>query len=280
MNSNWRKKTKPNFFETKMNFMDTFKNKSIFEKKKNFNNKLDKNIFNSFGKKFNKKNDEYEKPKKFFNKKIVIVEKEKKNQKYSDKFSDLKSSKIIEKPKKIIKQYDEIKDSWYHNEEEEIKREKKRMLLNQRFRKLPIKIQEITNKILSDMHYGMYYRDISFEEYKNLKIIDEKIKLQNYLLVDFEDSDMAYDYYKSTGLSFSNFVCKYNLDNIIKMEKKDLFKLNRNLNNKLKSMKNLEDKIKSGKRLNKNEQIKYNKKLELTFKKKQIEFYKKYFENR
>ena len=39
------------------------------------------------------------------------------------------------------------------------------------------------------MHYGMYFRDISLEEYKNLKIIDEKIKLQNYLLVDFDDSD-------------------------------------------------------------------------------------------
>ena len=138
-------------------------------------------------------------------------------------------------------------------------------------------MQEKIDIIFRDLNKNRYTRKFNIKELEKIKIINEKFKLENYLLVDFPDNDLAYDFYKSTKLSFSDFICKYNLDHIIKMDKKDLFKLNRNITKKIKSISNLENKIKTGKKLNKNEIMKYNSKLELTFKKKQIDFYKKYF---
>ena len=40
----------------------------------------------------------------------------------------------------------------------------------------------------------------------------------NYLLVDFEDVDLAYEYYKTTGLRLDQFIVEYSLDKIIMMD--------------------------------------------------------------
>lgn len=279
LTQNWRVKTKENTFKSKLNFLDVLKKNPFKKDKKNsfknhFNNE---NSFNDSKNIFGKKKAKPDKPEiKSFNKKIIIHKKENKNVKYKDKFKSIKSSNVISKPKNDIKTEDkkiDKRDSWYHVYDYEIKRE-----------------NELKKAIHKPDNYYYTY-NINYNLHKNDNItkknkdnsnynINEVLTLMQYLLVDIDDVDYAYKYYKTTNLRFDEFICKYSLDHIIKMDKKKLFKLNRNISNKLKSINKIDIKINNNIKLNKNEILKYKLKDELVFKKKQIDFYKKYLENR
>ena len=110
--------------------------------------------------------------------------------------------------------------------------------------------------------------------------MDDEIVLQRYLLMNYCDIKIAYQYFKETKLTLSQFIQKYTLDNLIKLkgkEEKDYVKLSRNINKKYNSLIKLLEKQKLNKKLNKQELNKINQKNEIIFQKRRIDFFKKHF---
>lgn len=288
--SNWRVKTSKKPFDSKLGIFDKFnqgnnsERRNPFQKNKNPRDRDTKGQFEKndiFNKKQNKKYEPKVKEIKSFNKKIVIHQKENHNLKYSDKFANLKSSTIIKKNQKEnqTEKQDSLQNSWYVEYEYEKEYANK---LKNTF-KDPDKERYLRyERERHKLNLKQYFRTLTDEDYQFQQKLKDTLLIQQYLLVDFEDVDLAYEYYKTTGLRLDQFIVEYSLDKIIMMDSKELFKLYRKLTKNLKSIESIEQRLKSKQKhkVNKQQLQKLTKKLEIQFRKKQIDFYKQYLENR
>ena len=208
-----------------------------------------------------------------FNKKIVIQKKQPKS--YKDSFGSITSNvKFTKKSNKTkltenqtyhkFRGYDIIitKEDW-----SDVKSDYKE------------KTKHIDKDFLDNIekshisHFSQLYSETN-------PMIDDEIVLQRYLLMNYCDIKIAYQYFKETKLTLSEFIQKYSLDNLIKLkgkEEKDFVKLSRNITRKFNSIMKLIEKQKNNKKLNKQELTKLQKKNEFTFEKRWIDFFKKHF---
>jgi len=217
---------------------------------------------NPFGKSLQKKNDQ--RPvKRSFNKKIVIQKSNQKRQTYKQ-LNNISFTTTKIKKKEQVKPKIMLPDSW-DDETPTVYEEIENKYAHLKSHDHPLSkrfwIFTLSNVIQSG--------EITKEEQQKIDIIDEQFKLQNYLMLNGDELDNAYTYYKQTGFTFSQFICEFNYDKLIEMDEKDLFKLKRNISKGIKSIK----KIKMNKNPNKQQLEKLKRENEYLFKKNWIHFY-------
>ena len=222
---------------------------------------------------FSQKQKPQKEEKRSFNKKIVIQKKQPKS--YKDSFGSITSNvKFTKKSNKTklnenqtyhkFRGFDIVitKEDW-----SDVKSDYKE------------KTKHIDKQFLDNIekfhisHFSQLYSETN-------PMMDDEIVLQRYLLMNYCDIKIAYQYFKETKLTLSQFIQKYNLDNLIKLkgkEEKDYVKLSRNINKKYNSLIKLLEKQKLNKKLNKQELNKINQKNEIIFQKRRIDFFKTHF---
>ena len=141
-------------------------------------------------------------------------------------------------------------------------------------------IRNRCEKIMSDYHIGCYglnsNKKMSNKDCDDLQKLNDIFKLQLYLLMDFPEIELGYNYMKELNMNVDTFIYEFSLDKIIVMKPKDFLKYDRNIRKKYNDIL----KLLKYKNTNKQQQIKLQKKNEIFFKKKQLDFYKKYFKHR
>ena len=109
-------------------------------------------------------------------------------------------------------------------------------------------------------------------DYKFREKVNTKSNFYIHGIVCLEDLELAYNFYKNTKLSFSNFIIKYSMDRFIEMDDIILTKTIKKIDKALKSIENLKKK----KNKNKGEVNRIKKELSLQFERKQIKYYNKF----
>ena len=134
-------------------------------------------------------------------------------------------------------------------------------------------IRNRCEKIMSDYHIGCYglnsNKKMSNKDCDDLQKLNDIFKLQLYLLMDFPEIELGYNYMKELNMNVDTFIYEFSLDKIIVMKPKDFLKYDRNIRKKYNDIL----KLLKYKNTNKQQQIKLQKKMK-SFLKKQLDFYK------